>query len=70
MSKKRKKKKQRVWGAKFRDASGKVGVVLPSTMTLEDCVRLGMTPRMVPKNAPREPGTLVFDPEKDMPPGV
>lgn len=68
MSRKRKKKK--VWPVKFRDSTGKVGIALPSNMTLRQCVELGIIPQMVPKGAPSPPGSLVFDPEKDMPPDV
>ena len=62
-----KKRKKKVWGAKFRKSDGSVGLVLASNMTMEDCVRLGVIPKLVPKGEPVAPDTLIFDPEKDMP---
>jgi hypothetical protein len=62
----RKRKKKKVWPVKFRDNTGKVGLTIPSNMTLRQCVELGIFPQMVPKGT-SPPGALVFDPEKDMP---
>jgi hypothetical protein len=61
------RKKKKVWPVVFRDAAGKPGLTIPSSMTLRQCVEMGIEPRMVPKDEPRGPNTLVFDPEKDMP---
>lgn len=51
----------------FRDQAGKVGITVPSNMTIEDAVRLGMDIKVVPKDAPREPNTYRYDYERDMP---
>jgi hypothetical protein len=52
----------------FRDATGKIGITVPSNMTLEDVVRLGMEIKMVPKDSPLGPDTYRYEYEKDMPP--
>jgi hypothetical protein len=67
MSKLRRYKRKRVFAMPFRDAAGKVGVVVPSNMTIEDAVRLGMDIKMVPQDAPLPPNTYRYDYERDMP---
>jgi hypothetical protein len=46
----------------------KIGIALPSNATLEDLVRLGIEPKMVPKDQPLGPDTYRYEYEKDMPP--
>jgi hypothetical protein len=62
-----KRKTKKPFAMPFRDEAGKVGITVPSTMTLEDAVRLDIEFKMVPKDAPREPNTYRYDYERDMP---
>jgi hypothetical protein len=52
----------------FRDSTGKIGVTVPSGMTIEDAVRLGIEIKMVPKDRPWRSDTYRYDYERDMPP--
>lgn len=51
----------------FRDAQGKIGITIPSNATIEDLVRLGIEPKMVPRDQPIGPDTYRYDYERDMP---
>jgi hypothetical protein len=61
------KRKQKPFAMPFRDAQGNIGITLPSDMTIEDMVRLGLEPKMVPKDEPQPPGAYRYNYEKDMP---
>jgi hypothetical protein len=63
----KRRRKQPPFAMPFRDATGKIGITVPSNMTLEDVVRLGMDIKMVPKDAPLGPDAYRYDYEKDMP---
>lgn len=65
MSKRKQKKRQ--FAMPLRDAAGNIVLTVPSDMSIEDMVRLGLEPKMVPKNQPQGPDTLRYDYEKDMP---
>lgn len=62
-----KRKTRKPFAMPFRDQSGKVGITVPSSMTMEDAVRLGIEFKMVPKDQPQGPGEYRYDYEKDMP---
>jgi hypothetical protein len=61
------KKTKKPFAMPFRDAAGKVGITVPSDMTLEDAVRLGMSIKIVPKDQPLAPGDYRYNYKKDMP---
>lgn len=63
----KRKRKPRPFAMPFRDAAGKIGITVPSNMTMEDIVRLGMEVKMVPKDEPLPPNAYRYDYEKDMP---
>jgi hypothetical protein len=60
------KRKQKPFAMPLRDAAGNVVLTVPSDMTIEDMVRLGIEPKMVPRDQPQGPDTLRYD-YKDMP---
>ena len=63
----RRNSKRRPFAMPFRDAAGQVGVTVPSDMTIEEAVMLGMEIKMVPKDEPLGPHTYRYDFERDMP---
>jgi hypothetical protein len=61
------KKKKKPFAMPFRDAAGNIGITLPSNMTIEDMVRLGIEFKLVPNDQPLPPSAYRYDYEKDMP---
>lgn len=62
-----KRKIKKTFAMPFRDATGKIGITVPSSMTIEDMVRLGIEPKMVPKDQPLPPDAYRYDYERDHP---
>lgn len=61
------KKRKQIFAVPFRNAAGKIGLIVPSDMTIEDAVRLGIEIKIVPKEKPMESNEYRHDCERDRP---